>query len=185
MRGYELMLIALGLSMDAFAVSVCKGLSLKKMNYKNAFMAGSYFGLFQAIMPLIGYALGLQFRGYIDMIDHWITFLLLVIIGVKMIRESGKSCPLPREAFGVRRMVALAFATSLDAFALGITFAFLNVNILFAVIMIGVVTFVFSFAGVRLGCAAGSKLRFKAELLGGLILILMGIKILLENTFFV
>lgn len=184
--GYiELVIVALGLSMDAFAVSVCKGLSLKQMSYRNAITAGGYFGFFQAAMPLLGYVIGIQFKGYIESIDHWIAFFLLVIIGAKMLKESKTSCPVPDETFGVKSMIILAIATSIDAFAIGITFAFLNVNIVFAVIVIGIVTFVFSFTGVRIGCVLGSKLQSKAEIFGGIVLILMGTKILLEHTLFI
>lgn len=177
----ELFLIAVGLSMDAFAVSICKGLSLKKMSWKNAFIAGTYFGGFQALMPLIGYLLGTSFKDMITKLDHWIAFGLLVLIGISMIREAMGETESMDASFGFRTMLTLAVATSIDALAVGVTFAFLSVDIVSAIIFIGLTTFVFSAAGIRIGNVFGAKYKSKAEIAGGVILILMGTKILLEH----
>ena len=178
---WELFVIALGLSMDAFAVAVCKGLSVPTLRPVHSLTCGLYFGVFQGLMPLLGWLLGVQFQSMITSIDHWIAFLLLGLIGVNMIRESREaSCPLD-SSFSPRAMLPLAVATSIDALAVGITFAFLNVKILPAVIFIGTVTFLLSAAGVRVGAVFGARFRSKAELAGGVILILMGLKILLEH----
>lgn len=180
----ELFLIAVGLSMDAFAVAVCKGLAMKKCTWTKAGIVGLYFGVFQAGMPLIGYALGVQFKDVITSIDHWIAFVLLAIIGINMVRESRGSCDdceKEDEALDVKTMVGLAVATSIDALAVGVTFAFLQVQIVPAVSFIGVTTFLISVAGVRIGNIFGAKYKSKAELAGGIILILMGVKILLEH----
>lgn len=181
MEIWELLIIAFGVSMDAFAVSICKGLSMKEMKYKNAVMAGSFFGGFQALMPLIGYLLGVQFKGYITSIDHWIAFILLAIIGIKMIKESRESCTSADDSFDFKSMTVLAIATSIDALAVGITLAFLEVNIVTSVLIIGITTFAFSFAGVKIGNFFGTKFRSKAELAGGVVLTAMGIKILLSH----
>lgn len=190
---FELFLIAVGLSMDAFAVAVCKGLSMKKVTVKKALIVGAYFGIFQAAMPLIGYFVGVQFSSAISSFDHWIAFGLLVIIGVNMIRESReKGCDECDSAGDVpakdrdadlsfKNMVVLALATSIDALAVGVTFAFLKTDILPAVSFIGVVTLVISMLGVKIGNIFGSKYKSKAELAGGVILILIGLKILLEH----
>ncbi len=181
----ELFLIAVGLSMDAFAVSICKGLSMQKMNGKNAFIIGLYFGGFQALMPLLGYLLGSRFQNTITAYDHWIAFLLLALIGGSMIKESfGKQeeCLDPSVTFS--DMVILAVATSIDALAVGVTFAFLKVQIAYAVSFIGIITFALSIVGVKVGTIFGMKYKSKAELAGGLILILMGLKILIEHLFF-
>lgn len=177
----ELFLIGLGLSMDAFAVSISKGLSMKKMIWRNAVVAGMYFGIFQAAMPLIGYLLGSQFEEKITSIDHWVAFVLLVIIGGNMIKESREEDKKLDESFRFKTMLLLAVATSIDALAVGITFAFLSVNIYLAIIIIGITTFLVSILGVRIGNLFGSRYRSKAELAGGLILIGMGIKILIEH----
>ena len=178
----ELFILAVGLSMDAFAVSVCKGLSMQKMRMKNALTVGIYFGGFQALMPAIGYFLGAYFQNTIAAYDHWIAFILLGIIGGNMIRESlnqeEESCD---ASIAMREMLILAIATSIDALAVGITFAFLNVGIIGAVLVIGVTTFCFSVAGVQIGNVVGAKYRSKAEIAGGVILILMAVKILLEH----
>lgn len=178
----ELLLIAVGLSMDAFAVSICKGLAMKKCTVKKAGIVGLYFGIFQAGMPLLGYVLGVQFRGLITNIDHWITFVLLGFIGLNMIREalSGEEEE-ESDSLQVKEMLALAVATSIDALAVGVTFAFLNVAIVPAVSFIGIITFLICVAGVKIGNVFGSRYKSKAEFAGGLILILMGIKILLEH----
>ena len=178
----ELFIIALGLSMDAFAVAICKGLSMKKMSWKNAVLAGVYFGGFQAGMPLIGYLLGTGFRSLITSIDHWIAFILLCLIGAGMIREAlGKEDEKQNDSFDWKTMVPLAVATSIDALAGGVTFAFLDVDIVPAVSFIGVITFLFGTAGVKIGNVFGLKFKVKAELAGGIILILMGFKILFEH----
>ena len=159
----ELFVIAVGLSMDAFAVSICKGLSVRKLKPRHAVICGAYFGGFQALMPVIGWLLGRQFEVLIKSIDHWIAFALLVLIGANMIRE--------------------AVATSIDALAVGVTFAFLDVEIVPAVSMIGVTTFVLSAIGVKIGNVFGAKYKSKAELVGGIVLVAMGIKILIEHLF--
>lgn len=179
---FELFLIGLGLAMDAFAVSICKGLSLKKLSIKKAIIVGLYFGIFQGGMPLIGYFLGSTFESLITQIDHWVAFLLLLFIGGNMIKESlSKECDISDDKVDFKTMLPLAIATSIDALAVGITFAFLKVNIVVAVLIIGVVTFVLSFVGVILGKKVGCKYKNRAEFVGGLILILMGLKILLEH----
>lgn len=182
----SLFLIAVGLSMDAFAVSVCKGLSLTEMKWKYAVLAGLYFGGFQALMPLIGYILGVQFQDYITSIDHWIAFVLLGLIGLNMLKEARQKddCFEPNASFDVKTMTMLAVATSIDALAVGITFAFLKVHILAAVLFIGLITFCFSAAGIKIGNLFGMKYQAKAEAVGGIILILMGFKILLEHLGF-
>lgn len=178
----ELFIIAVGLSMDAFAVSVCKGLSVQKMKPAHALICGAYFGGFQALMPFIGYVLGSQFESTITQVDHWIAFILLGIIGFNMIKESRETDEEKLDAsFGFKAMLPLAVATSIDALAVGVTFAFLKVNILWAVLLIGIVTFVLSSIGVYAGHMFGLKYKSKAEFAGGLILILMGTKILLEH----
>lgn len=178
-----LFIIAVGLSMDAFAVSICKGLSMKKMSWKNAVIVGLYFGGFQAGMPFIGYLLGSQFKSAITSIDHWIAFILLGIIGFNMIRESlNKEEECVDCSVAPSSMILLAIATSIDALAVGVTFAFLKVDIVPAVSFIGITTFVLSIIGVKVGNVFGTKYKSKAEFAGGLILILMGIKILLEHT---
>ena len=177
----ELLLIAVGLSMDAFAVSVCKGLSVKKVGVKHAALAGLYFGGFQFLMPVIGYLLGFRFESVIESIDHWVAFVLLAFIGGNMIKESfGKGEEL-NDDFGVRTMLLMAIATSIDALAVGITFAFLEVQILPAAGLIGVTTFLLSFAGIYIGNVFGVRYKSKAELAGGIILVLIGVKILLEH----
>ena len=179
----EILLIAIALSMDAFAVSVCKGLSVPKLLPRHALTVGLYFGGFQALMPLIGYFLGSTFEEYITRFDHWVAFVLLALIGGNMIREalSGEE-EKANDLLGVREMLTLAVATSIDALAVGVTFALLpGVNIAAAVSFIGVITFVISAAGIKVGNAFGTKCKSKAELAGGVILILIGLKILLEH----
>ena len=177
----ELFLIAVGLSMDAFAVSICKGLAMRTMNWKNAWKAGLYFGGFQTLMPMIGYLLGSGFRDKITKIDHWIAFVLLVVIGLNMIKESREEDSDANDSFDVKTMLLLAVATSIDALAVGITFAFLQVNIIWAALFIGCTTFVISAVGVKIGSIFGLKYKTKAEICGGAILILIGFKILLEH----
>lgn len=178
----ELFILALGLSMDAFAVSICKGLSVKKAGITHHVLAGVYFGGFQALMPLIGYMLGLRFQSLITNIDHWIAFILLAIIGINMVKAAKNNEEDEIDSsFAFRAMIPLAVATSIDALAVGITFAFLNVDIVPAVSLIGVTTFIMSAVGIKIGSIFGTKYKSKAELLGGIVLILMGIKILLEH----
>ena len=177
----ELLLIAVGLSMDAFAVSVCKGLSVKKVGVKHAALAGLYFGGFQFLMPVIGYLLGFRFESVIESIDHWVAFVLLAFIGGNMIKESfGKGEEL-NDDFGVKTMLLMAIATSIDALAVGITFAFLEVQILPAAGLIGVTTFLLSFVGIYIGNAFGTRYKSRAELAGGIILVVIGVKILFEH----
>lgn len=178
---WELFVIAVGLSMDAFAVAVCKGLAVQKVDRKHLFTVGSYFGGFQALMPLIGYLLGIRFQSLITSIDHWIAFVLLGLIGLNMIKESRGEVECLDCSFSFKAMLPLAIATSIDALAVGITFAFLNVNIIPAVIFIGVTTFILSMIGIKLGNIFGAKYKAKAEIAGGVVLILMGLKILLEH----
>ena len=177
----ELFLIAVGLSMDAFAVSVCKGLSVNKLEKKHALLAGAYFGGFQCLMPIIGYLLGARFESLITSIDHWIAFGLLLIIGGNMIKESFGEAEKLNDDFGVKTMILLAVATSIDALAVGITFAFLQVHIVPAAVMIGVITFALSAVGIYVGNRFGARYKAKAELAGGIILILIGTKILFEH----
>lgn len=178
----ELFVIAVGLSMDAFAVSICKGLSVRRAEPKHMLCVGLYFGGFQALMPLIGYLLGTRFASLIESVDHWIAFALLALIGGNMVREA-----LSREeealdaSFSVKTMLPLAVATSIDALATGVTFAFLKVQIVPAVTFIGCTTFVLSAAGLKVGNVFGARYKARAELFGGVVLILMGLKILLEH----
>ncbi|MDD6033450.1 MAG: manganese efflux pump MntP family protein [Oscillospiraceae bacterium] len=182
---FELFVIAVGLSMDAFAVSICKGLSMQKMSWKKALIVGLYFGGFQAGMPLLGYFLGSRFQEKIMAFDHWIAFILLCLIGVNMIRESfSKEEEQADASVSVRSMVPLAVATSIDALAVGVTFAFLRVDIVPAVSFIGIVTLLLSMVGVKVGNVFGSRYKSRAELAGGIILVLMGVKILIEHLFF-
>ncbi len=178
---FEILLVAVSLSMDAFAVSVCKGLSVGKVKPKHMLTAGFYFGGFQVLMPLIGYFLGTQFRSLIEQWDHWIVFALLAVIGINMMKESKEECDCLNNSFSFAAMLPLALATSIDALAVGVTFAFLSVNIAPAVSLIGVTTFLLSALGVKIGNVFGLKYKSKAEFVGGLVLILMGVKILLEH----
>lgn len=177
----ELFILAVGLSMDAFAVSVCKGLSLGKIKPKHMCIAGAWFGGFQALMPLIGYFLGSFFAEMIEKYDHWVAFVLLAIIGGNMIKEFFDKDEKVDSSMDVKSMLLLAIATSIDALAVGVTFAFLQVQIVPAVSFIGVITFIFSAVGVKIGSLFGTKYKSKAELFGGIVLVLIGIKILLEG----
>ena len=178
----ELFVIAVGLSMDAFAVSICKGLSVRELKPKHALTVGVYFGGFQMLMPLIGFALGVRFQSFITSIDHWIAFVLLGLIGANMIRESREQDEENlSDSFSFGTMLPLAVATRIDALAVGVTFAFLQVSILPAVCFIGATTFILSCIGIRIGHVFGLKYKSRAELFGGAVLILMGIKILLEH----
>lgn len=183
MAFWELMLLAVGLSMDAFAVAICKGLAMDKVTLQRAAVVGLWFGGFQGLMPLLGWLLGSRFAAYITAVDHWIAFALLVLLGINMIREA--RCPDEDDtnaSLAFRVMLPMAVATSIDALAVGVTFAFLRVEIVPAVSFIGVTTFVLSAVGVKVGAVFGARFRSRAELAGGLILILMGLKILLEHT---
>ena len=175
MGAWELVVTAIGLSMDAFAVAVCKGLSLRNLRWRQCAVVGLYFGAFQAIMPLIGYFLGVQFREYITSVDHWIAFVLLALIGAKMLHEAlsgGEEAGSNDASLSFRAMLPLA---------VGVTFAFLRVQIVPAVASIGAITFALSFAGVKIGNVFGDRFEKKAEICGGVILILIGAKILLEH----
>lgn len=186
MNLFDLFVIAVGLSMDAFAVSVCKGLAVQKIRGRHVMSVGMYFGGFQALMPLIGYFLGKQFESMIASVDHWIAFVLLALIGGNMAREalSGDEEEKPDDSFGFKTMLPLAVATSIDALAVGVTFAFLRVSILPAVLLIGATTFAISAGGLRVGNVFGTRYKSKAELVGGVILIGLGGKILVEHLFF-
>ena len=179
----ELLLIAIGLSMDAFSVSICKGLTTKRFSWRMALICGLWFGFFQALMPIIGYFLGSQFQHLIESIDHWIAFGLLVLIGANMIREalSNKEEDANSSALDFKTMLLLAIATSIDALAVGVSFACIQVKIWSSVLIIGLTTFVFSILGVKVGNVFGSKFEKSAGIVGGTILIIIGLKILLEH----
>lgn len=182
MRFAELFILAVGLSMDAFAVSICKGLSIRKLELRHALIVGAWFGAFQALMPAIGCLLGSAFAERIESVDHWVVFVLLGLIGGNMIREAlGKEEEEADPSLAPVAMLLLAVATSIDALAVGVTFAFLRVDIVPAVALIGVCTFAISAVGVKVGNVFGSRYRAKAELLGGVVLVLIGLKILLEH----
>lgn len=177
-----LLTLAVGLAMDAFAVSICKGLAMREKVLKKGIIVGLWFGGFQALMPTIGFFLGTQFKDQITSIDHWIAFVLLGLIGINMVKEAlSNDEEQADDSIAVKEMFMLAVATSIDALAVGITFAFLNVHIVSAALMIGVCTFLISFAGVKIGNIFGTKYKSKAELAGGIILILLGFKILFEH----
>ena len=184
----ELFVLTVGLSMDAFAVSICKGLGAARAGVRECCIAGVYFGGFQAVMPLLGFLLGIRFKAYITRVDHWIAFILLGIIGINMVREGlrkeeeTETCGRDgKAAFSPKAMFPLAVATSIDALAVGVTFAFLEVEIFAAISFIGTVTFVFSVLGIRIGNLFGIRFKSRAELAGGVILMGMGLKILLEH----
>ena len=180
MSFFELIVISIGLGMDAFAIAICKGLSLKKVSFSNLLTVGFYFGGFQALMPVIGYLLGFGFREKIQFIDHWVTLILLVVIGFNMIKESFND-EMVDDSFDFKTMFLLSIATSLDALAVGVTFAFLDVSLIIAVILIGFITFALSVLGVKIGNLFGSKYRRISCVLGGIILIVLGIRIFLEH----
>lgn len=193
---FTLILLAVGLSMDAFAVSICKGLAIKKLSFRHMLIIGAWFGGFQAIMPMIGYLLGMQFARFVNSFAPWIAFILLLLIGINMIRESFSKEEKEGEetdAIGFKTMFFMAIATSIDALAVGITFACVPVSIIhaaallntiLAVIIIGITTFIISVAGVKIGNIFGNIYKNKAEFIGGVILILLGIKIIVEHYFF-
>ncbi len=178
----EIILVSVGLAMDAFAVSVCKGLSIRKLDFKKIGIVGGYFGLFQGLMPMIGFFLGSLLGNIIVSIDHWVAFVLLGVIGFNMLKEAfskdNDSCD---DRVDFKAMFPLAVATSIDALAIGITLAFLEVNIWLSILIIGTITFILSCFGVKLGNIFGNKYEKKAQIIGGLILIFMGIKILIEH----
>ncbi len=183
----ELLLISVGLAMDAFAVAVCKGLNMRKINYRHALIIALFFGGFQALMPFIGWLVGTRFASYIDKYDHYVAFVLLAFIGVKMIidalrgEEECKDCN-DADKLDIKELLVLAVATSIDALAVGVTFALLpELNIVWSVAIIGVITFLISALGVVIGNRFGSKYQQKAELAGGIILVLIGVKFLLEG----
>lgn len=180
----ELFILAVGLSMDAFAVSVCKGLSVQRFRFKHACIAGIYFGGFQAFMPLAGYLLGVQFQRFIVSIDHWIAFSLLCLIGINMILESRRDAEQLNSSFSFGTMLPLAVATSIDALAVGVTFAFLQVHIILAILFIGCTTFILSAVGIKIGNVFGARYKSRAEFAGGFVLVFMGCKILLEHLGF-
>ncbi len=178
----ELLIIGVGLSMDAFAIAICKGLGMKKLNLKQGVVIALFFGGFQALMPFIGWLLGKQFETYIVSIDHWIAFVLLAFIGGKMIWDAVKGDDeTAQSGFAIKELFLLAIATSIDALAVGITFAFLGVEIVSSAVIIGVTTFIISFGGVFIGHKFGSRFEKKAAVAGGVMLILIGLKILLEH----
>ncbi|EAI0690176.1 TPA: manganese efflux pump [Campylobacter coli] len=183
---YSLIFLSCALAMDAFAVSLCKGFSVKKLNLRHYVITGAYFGGFQALMPAIGYVIGITFASFIASIDHWIAFVLLSLIGLKMIKESfeDESCDTNSNQFGFKIMFALAIATSIDALAIGVSFAFLKVNLFLALFLIGSITFVLCAVALEIGNKFGTRFKNKAEFLGGIVLIALGIKILIEHLFF-
>ena len=182
METFEIAVIGIGLAMDAFAVSVCKGLSMKKLDWKKSIIIALYFGAFQALMPVLGFFLGSTFSSFVQKVDHWIAFILLAIIGGNMIKDStDDEIEKRNDKVDVKTMLLLAIATSIDALAVGVTFAFFEVNLLLAISIIGIITFVLSVLGVIIGNKFGDKFQNRAELAGGIILIIIGLKILLEH----
>lgn len=183
----ELFVIGVGLSMDAFAVAVCKGLGMKMVNWRHAFVIALMFGGFQGLMPLIGWALGSQLTSLIEPVDHWIAFVLLAFIGGKMLWDAFRgddgceTCGCAEEKLDMRELLMMAVATSIDALAVGVTFAFLGVNVMAAVVVIGVTTFALSFVGVVVGNRFGARFEKPATVAGGVVLVLIGLKILLEH----
>jgi putative Mn2+ efflux pump MntP len=182
----EIFLIAVGLSMDAFAVSITIGLSAKEMKHKEILIPGLYFGFFQALMPALGFFAGIFFAEKIQFLDHWITFVLLGILGGKMIKDSfsKEDKKTAEHSFKFITMLVLAIATSIDALAVGITYSFFKINIFTAILITGITTFVISTCGVKIGIAFGSKFQSKAEFFGGAVLVAIGVKILIEHLFF-
>lgn len=177
-----LFVLAVALSMDAFTVAICKGLAMEKATFWKSTIVGMYFGFFQAGMPLLGYLAGKRFERYIVLVDHWIAFFLLAAIGANMIKQSVSGQEEETDGtLKMKNMLLLSIATSIDAMAVGVAFAFLNVNILFAILMIGITTFLLSAIGVKVGSYLGSKLKKYAQVAGGVVLILIGLKILLEG----
>ena len=177
----EMFLIAVGLSMDALAIALCKGLSVEKVQKKHMVITGLWFGGAQALMPLLGYLLGTSFQSIVDSIDHWIAFILLSIIGINMLRESREEVKKLDASFAAKVMFPLAIADSIDAMAAGVTFAFMDVKIIPAILLIGITTFIISAFGVKVGSKFGEKYKSKAEVMGGIILIVMGVTIVLQD----
>jgi putative Mn2+ efflux pump MntP len=183
----EIVLIAVGLSMDAFAVSITLGLSVKDLRLKRMIIPGAYFGFFQALMPAVGFFAGIRFANRIQNLDHWIAFVLLGFIGGKMIKDSfskEKNKEADEYSFKFIKMLVLSLATSIDALAVGITFAFLKVDIFKSILITGITTFFISICGVKIGNIFGTRFKSKAELIGGLVLVIIGIKIVIEHVFF-
>ena len=180
---WELLIIAVGLAMDAFAISIDKGLSVRKIEPRHTMSVGLWFGGFQALMPIVGYLLGISFASLVKNIDHWIAFILLAIIGFNMVREAlhGDDACEAKPDFSIREMLTLAVATSIDALAVGVSLAFLGVNIWAAIMVIGVVTMILSMIGLKIGNIFGCRYKSRAEIFGGIILILIGLKILIEH----
>ena len=178
----ELLLTSISLAMDAFAVSICKGLSMEKYSIKKGIIIGLYFGIFQSLMPMIGYLLGNYFENIINSIDHWIAFILLVIIGLNLIKDGlSKEDEMLNENINIKEMIPLSIATSIDALAVGITFSILEINMIKVIIIIGIITLLLSIIGTKLGYSFGNKYKDKSKILGGVILIIIGIKILLKD----
>ena len=177
----DIILIGIGLSLDAFAVSICKGMSIFKNRFKSAFIVGLYFGSFQALMPIIGYILGSKFHDLIVNIDHWIAFFLLLFIGIKMIKNAILDENNIDDNMSIKTLLSLAIATSIDALIVGLTLSLLNVNIIFSISIIGIITFILSFIGMVIGNKVGDKLGIKSQIFGGFILIIIGLKILFEH----
>ena len=182
MKLIDIFLTSISLSMDAFAISICKGLSMNKYSLKRGIIVGTYFGIFQSIMPLIGYLIGLYFENTIKSIDHWISFILLLIIGINLIRESFiNDNNNINDDISIKEMIPLSIATSIDALAVGITFGFLKINLLNILLIIGLITFILSIIGTRIGYLFGNRYENKSKIIGGIILIVIGIKILFEH----
>lgn len=178
----EIVFIGFGVAMDAFAAAICKGLSMKKFKVKHALIIALYFGLFQAFMPALGYLLGGAFATAVEKVDHWIAFFLLTVIGINMIRESfSKEKIKPNNDIKIKEMLLISIATSIDALAVGVSFAFLKTNVYVSIAILGTITFILAYIGVMIGNKFGSKYKSAAELIGGIILILIGLKILLEH----
>ena len=180
----DLILIAIGVSMDAFAVSICKGLAQSKIKKRHFLLIGIYFGGFQALMPFLGYILGLQFSVIITSFDHWVAFFFLCFIGFNMVRESRKKEEITSDSFKIKDMIPLSIATSIDALIIGLTFASLKVSIIPAITIVGFITAIISMIGLKIGNVFGNKFKSKAEVFGGLLLIFMGFEILLDHLFF-
>lgn len=182
----SLLFLSFALAMDAFAVSLCKGFGIKKLKFKHYMIVGVYFGGFQALMAALGYFAGVTFASFVASVDHWIAFILLSFIGLKMIKESfeAESCDNNANQFGFKTMLALAIATSIDALAVGVSFAFLNFDLLLALFLIGFITFMLCIIALKIGNQFGIYLKNKAELFGGTVLIILGLKILIEHLFF-
>lgn len=181
MNIFDIILIGMSLSMDAFAVSICKGMTFYKNRYKNAIIIGLYFGIFQALMPVVGYLIGYKFHDLIANIDHWIAFFSLLFIGIKMIKGAILNENIVDNSINYKTMIILSLATSIDALIIGITLSFLNVNIIFSMSMIGIITFILSFVGVIIGNNVGERFGVKSQILGGFVLIIIGLKILFEH----